>query len=196
MQPQGITFDTASGIDLAGWWSNPRTGESYKVVDQFFQDNVLYVRTDKGQVLNYNVIQNLVKSDSPLSGPVQQPKQQIDTDILTQGLEEEEADLLTRPIKSQPQQPNTNTRNIPTDSVNNVIIEKAFSKATEGPKITMGIQWEWDSLRSTVDMLTKTMDIPMEEIAEYVYAKYAESMVNDIKSILSEFLERGGLLGQ
>ena len=196
MQPQGITFDTASGIDLTGWWSNPRTGESYRVVDQFFQDNVLYVRTDKGQVLNYNVIQNLVKSDSPLSGPVQQPKQQIDTDILTQGLEEEEADLLTRPIKSQPQQPNTNTHSIPAASVNNVIIEKAFSKAAEGPKITMGIQWEWDSLISTVEMLTKTMDIPMEEIVEYVYAKYAESMVNDIKSILSEFLERGGLLGQ
>lgn len=196
MMNQGITFDTASGMDLTGWWSNPRTGESYRVVDQFFQDNVLYVRTDKGQVLNYNTIQNLVKSDGPLNGPVQQPHQQIDPSVLTQGLDEEDADILTRPIKSQPQQQTLSAPQVDKKSINTVIIEKAFSKAEESPKITMGVQWEWDSLRTTVDMLTKTMDIPMEEIVDYVYTKYAESMVNDIKSILSEFLERGGLLGQ
>lgn len=196
MMNQGITFDTASGMDLTGWWSNPRTGESYRVVDQFFQDNVLYVRTDKGQVLNYNTIQNLVKSDGPLKGPVQQPHQQIDPSVLTQGLDEEDADILTRPIKSQPQQQTVSAPPVDKKSINTVIIEKAFSKAEEAPKITMGVQWEWDSLRMTVDMLTKTMDIPMEEIVDYVYTKYAESMVNDIKSILSEFLERGGLLGQ
>lgn len=192
---QGITFDTASGIDLTGWWSNPRTGESYRVVDQFFQDNVLYVKTDKGQLLNYNVIQNMVKSDGPLNGPVQQSQPAtLDSNILLQGLEEEEVDLLTRPIKSQQPAAKNEDPKVTKMSVNKVIIEKAFSKAPEGPAITLGIDWDWNQLSSTVDMLKNTMDIPMEEISEYVYTKYAEKMVSDIKGTLSEFLERGGLV--
>lgn len=188
MQQQGITFDTASGIDLTGWWSNPRTGESYRIVDQFFQDNVLYVRTDKGQVLNYNLIQNLVKSDGPLNGPVEKPKPApINNDVLLQGLEDEDIDILTRPVRSQ--QSEKPKQEITKDSVNKVIIEKAFSKASEGPKVNLSIEWKWEQLGQTISMLTDTMDVPIEEITDYVYDKYASDMLKTLKEMLKEHLE-------
>ena len=186
---QSISFDTASGIDLTGWWSNPKTGESYRIVDQFFQDNVLYVRTDKGQMLNYNVIQNLVKTDGPLNGPVkQQQPAPIDNDVLLQGLDEEEVDLLTRPIKSQQPAKNEEPK-VTKESVNKVIIEKAFSKAPEGPKLNLSISWEWPQLNSTLSMLTDTMDVPIDEISEYVYAEYADDLVKSLKEMMCEYLK-------
>lgn len=190
---QGVTFDTASGIDLTGWWCNPRTGESYRVVDQFFQDNVLYVKTDKGQMLNYNVIQNLVKSDGPLKGPVtpQKPQPvQTNNDILLDGLVEEDIELLTQPVNRRVyENPKVETK---AESVNRMIIEKAFSKADSAPAITLGIYWDWSGLSQTLVMLKETMDIPTSEIVDYLYDKYSDQMVGNIKTILAEYVDRGG----
>lgn len=196
---QGITFDTASGIDLTGWWCNPRTGESYRVVDQFFQDNVLYVKTDKGQMLNYNVIQNLVKSDGPLGGPVEPPKPspvQQNTDLLLDGLVEEDIDILTRPINGTTSD-NMVGKNNQEKSVNRLIIEKAFSKSDTEPKILLGMDWDWPCLQQTLVMLKETMDVPTSEIVDYLYDKYSDKMVGNIKTLLAEYVDRwSGLVDQ
>lgn len=195
--PQGVTFDTASGLDLSGWWSNPRTGESYRVVDQFFQDNVLYVKTDKGRVLNYNVIQNCVKSDGPLEGPVNRPPvaQPIsENSKLLEGLEQEDADILTQVVHSRPVEDNA-TRKVekkPEKSVNQMIIEKAFSKADSAPTISLGVVWNWSGLQQTLAMLRDTMDIPTSDIVDYLYEMYSDQMAGNIKTILSEYVDRGG----
>jgi hypothetical protein len=191
--PQNITFDTASGIDLTGWWCNPHTGESYRVVDQFFQDNVLYVKTDKGQMLNYAVIQNLVKSDGPLKVPVtpQKPQPvQTSNDILLDGLVEEDIEILTQPVHRNVQEKH-NEKPKP-ESVNKMIIEKAFSKADSAPEISLGIDWNWSGLSQTLVMLKETMDIPTSEIVDYLYDKYSDQMVGNIKTILGEYVDRGG----
>ena len=73
--------------------------------------------------------------------------------------------------------------------MNKVIIEKAFSKATEGPKLNLSISWEWPQLNSTLSMLTDTMDVPIDEISEYVYAEYAEELVKSLKEMMCEYLK-------
>lgn len=182
---QSVTFDTSSGIDLTGWWSDPRTGKSYQVVDQFFQDNVLYVKTINGQVLNYDVIQNLVKTDAPLQAPVVpettplKPQQQQNS-LLLDGLLEEDIELISGGSNRAPKEPEK--------SVNELIIEKAFSKAPE-PSVTLKIEWDWSGLGDTIDMLTETMDIPMDDIADIVYKKYVGAMVDGAKKEFTMYLE-------
>jgi hypothetical protein len=195
--PQGVTFDTASGLDLSGWWSNPRTGESYRVVDQFFQDNVLYVRTDKGRILNYNNIQNCVKSDGPLQGPVSRPPvaQPIpENSKLLEGLEQEDADILTQVVHSRSDVDSSAhiEEKKPEKSVNRMIIEKAFSKANDAPRILLGMEWDWTGFQPTIVMLKDTMDIPTSEIVDYLYSKYSEQMIESIKNTLTEYVDRGG----
>lgn len=185
---QSVTFDTTSGIDLTGWWSDPRTGKSYQVVDQFFQDNVLYVKTTNGQVLNYDVIQNLVKTDAPLQAPVVPETaplqtQQQQNSLLLDGLLEEDRELISggsRGVNREPKEPEK--------SVNELIIEKAFSKAPE-PSVTLMIDWDWAGLGDTIGMLTNTMDIPMCDIVDIVYKKYIGAMVDGAKKDFTMYLE-------
>lgn len=200
--PQGITFDTASGIDLTGWWSNPRTGESYRVIDQFFQDNSLYVRTDKGQILNYNVIQNMVKSDGPIETPIDRENQpKIDKSTLLDGLEDAdtiEMEILNTPIKTRSKECEhsdpkySKHKESSLDSINEKIIDKAFSKADSAPTISLGIDWNWSGLSQTLVMLKETMDIPTSEIVDYLYDRYSGKMIGNIKTILAEYVDRGG----
>ncbi len=177
---QEISFDTSSGIDLSGWWSNPSTGESYQVVDQFFQDNSLYVKTMQGQILNFNKIQNFVHSDKPLDKPVDRP--QMNNSKLLAGLVPDDPNILEedlelirghqQPVSQQPQQPQK--------SVNTVILDKMFSKAP-APTVRLGIEWNWDKLPSTLEMLVDTMEVSREEICGYVFDKYCNDIISDIK---------------
>ena len=184
---QSVTFDTTSGIDLTGWWSDPRTGKTYQVVDQFFQDNVLYVKTINGQVLNYDVIQNLVKTDAPLQAPVVPETAPIQTQqhnsLLLDGLLEEDRELISGGARGMSIEPKE-----PEKSVNELIIEKAFSKAPE-PSVTLKIDWDWSGLGDTIGMLTKTMDIPMCDIVDIVYKKYIGAMVDGAKKDFTMYLE-------
>ena len=61
----GITFGS-DGPMMDGTWYNPKTGDSFTVRNTFFEDNQFIIQTTDGRVLNYEQIQNYVKSDKPM----------------------------------------------------------------------------------------------------------------------------------
>ena len=191
--PQEISFDTSSGIDLVGWWSNPSTGESYQVVDQFFQDNSLYVKTAQGQIINFNRIQNFVRSDNPITRPPDrmEPVKKSNPRLL-EGLEgdtpesisdilQEDMDLIYGRKKVE------DTQKQPEKSVNSVIMDQMFSKAP-APDVEVRLKWEWDKLDGTMRTLVDTMDIPVEEVVDYIVEKYSAGMYERLNEKLREVL--------
>jgi len=70
-----ISFDSGMPI-IEGTWYNPKTGDSFTARDTFFEDNNLIVMTTDGRRMNYNSLQNYVKSDKPikLDRPKPQPQ--------------------------------------------------------------------------------------------------------------------------
>lgn len=58
----GINF-SMDGPIMDGTWYNPQTSDIFTVRDTFFQDNQLVVHTTDGRMLDYNTIQNYVKTD-------------------------------------------------------------------------------------------------------------------------------------
>lgn len=191
MANQEITFDTSDGINLTGWWSNPSTGEAYKIVDQFFQDNSLYVKTEQGQIINFNRIQNFVRSDQPLTYPI---SQQTDftppggNSKLLDGLQEEvpegmlpeDLELIRGRRDGQP-----NTQKVPEKSVNYMILEKMFSKAPD-PQVHITLEWNWPKLEGTLETLTETMEVSKEEISQFICDKYC----SNAKELVQKELER------
>lgn len=178
---QEISFDTSSGIDLCGWWSNPSTGESYQIVDQFFQDNSLYVKTKQGQIINFNRIQNFIHSDTPIDHPVQKP--QMQNTKLLDGLVGDDPNILPEDlelISGGHVQTQPTVQQEPQKSVNSMILDKMFSKAPK-PTVTLSIKWDWDKLDNTLDVLTETMDVSIEEICSYVYDKYCNDIQAEVK---------------
>ncbi len=178
---QEVTFDTSSGIDLCGWWSNPSTGESYQVVDQFFQDNSLFVKTKEGQIINFNRIQNFVRSDAPIDHPVQKP--QMQSSKLLDGLAQDDPNILPEDLElitGRKQNSVPVRERVPEKSVDTIILDKMFSKAP-APTVALTIKWDWDKLRSTLDILKDTMDVSIEEICNYVYEKYCEEIQSEVK---------------
>ena len=76
------------GPVMDGTWYNPANGDSFTVMDSYFQDNQYIVKTTDGRMLDYNFIQNYVKSDKPI------PKQNKPTTLTKQELPAEVASLL------------------------------------------------------------------------------------------------------
>jgi hypothetical protein len=98
--------------------------------------------------------------------------------------------MLTQPVNISA----SNDQKPKPESVNKMIIEKAFSKADSAPAISLGIHWNWSGLPQALVMLKETMDIPVPEIVDYLYDKYSEQMSESIKTVLAEYVERGGTL--
>ena len=48
---------------LDGFWYNPKTGDSFKVRDTFFEDNNLAIMTTDGRRMDYNMISEYIKGD-------------------------------------------------------------------------------------------------------------------------------------
>ena len=193
MRNAEITFDTATGIDLLGWWSNPATGESYEVVDQYMQDNDMLVKTRSGQLINFSKIQNFVHSDKPMTRPAEYIEpQKINTSKLLEGLDTDTAtdiesevnELLNKPIKSS--KPSNDKAEAPVN-IDTKILDKAFAKAP-APEISVAIDWNWKSLENTVTMLVETMEIKPEVIADYVCDKFMGDITASMKQQLSKIL--------
>lgn len=66
---------------MSGTWYNPQTGDSFTVADAFFQDNQYLVKTMDGRILDYNIIQNYIKSDKPIPTQKKQVKEQLPKEV-------------------------------------------------------------------------------------------------------------------
>ena len=72
----GLTFGM-EGPNLEGNWYDPRTGDAITVVDTFFEDNQLIVKTSTGRILRYEQMQHYVKSEKPIAKIPQAPQHNI-----------------------------------------------------------------------------------------------------------------------
>ena len=66
---------------MSGTWYNPQTGDSFTVADAFFQDNQYLVKTVDGRILDYNIIQNYIKSDKPIPTQKKSVNEQLPKEV-------------------------------------------------------------------------------------------------------------------
>ena len=170
------------GPMMSGTWYNPTNGDSFTVADSFFQDNQYIVKTTDGRMLDYNFIQNYVKSDKPLQKMEQMVKPQqslppevasiIDTDILDDDL---------NMIKG-----NLGNLHQPTPQAigNTHIIEKALGKKSI-PNLNTYIAWDKFPSKE-LEMLFEIMEIDKSEVLEWYLNKID---LNIIKKSIKESLE-------
>lgn len=201
----GISFDTMSGIDLTGWWYDHRTGTNINVVDQFFEDNNLYVKTADNRIIPYAKIENYIKTDSPIKKQETQPQKSktipkeildelddlsenesqdfsevtmFDDDIeMLKGNARRLSDATPRPPLVLPNQQPINP--------NQHIIEKAFSKIDD---MTFDFTILWEGHTELINMLTNVMDISKEEIIDFLTDKYFNKTKYTFKEKLRDFL--------
>lgn len=203
----GISFDTMSGINLAGWWYDHRTGTNINVVDQFFEDNNLYVKTADNRIIPYAKIEHYIKTDSPIKKQEMQPVKKsnpipkeildelddfsenesqdfsevtmFDDDIeMLKGTARNFNDATPRPQLVLP------TNNEPINP-NKHIIEKAFSKIDD---MIFDFTILWEGHTELINMLTNVMDISKEEIIDFLTDKYFNKTKYTFKEKLREFL--------
>lgn len=201
----GISFDTMSGIDLTGWWYDHRTGTNINVVDQFFEDNNLYVKTADNRIIPYARIENYIKTESPIKKQETQTQKQksipkeildeiddfsenepqeisevtmFDDDIeMLKGTAHNFNDATPRPQLVLPNQQPINP--------NKHIIEKAFSKIDD---MIFDFTILWEGHTELINMLTNVMDISKDEIIDFLTDKYFNKTKYTFKEKLREFL--------
>jgi hypothetical protein len=197
---QGMTFGM-DGPQITGWWVNPKTGDKFKAVDTYFEDNNLIIKTSDGRMLRYDQIQNYIQTDNPDSVPTQQQGQQgqqasdeIPANILAELEDSEEAageGLLipddniygNKPVK---QAPSAELGNIYREEEAQLqpaiqdfaIIDRALT-GKDTPSLNADITWDQFPKRE-VEMLVDVMNISEEEIIQYYINKVSMNTVKDM----------------
>lgn len=122
-----FNFPIDGGPMIDGTWYNQKTGDSFTVRDSFFQDNQLMIQTTDGRMMDYNMIQDYVKSDKPLPKPQKTTKDNLPPEITNElediNILDDDAELING-IKN-------NTTRI---SMNNDIETRNGDEIEEGPQ--------------------------------------------------------------
>lgn len=201
---QGIQFNMEGPV-MSGTWYNPKTGDSFTVRDTFFEDNNYIVTTMDGRRLDYNFIQNYVKSDTPIpkmEQPNKNNKSEIPQEVLNEINNEMddfilEDDMLLLQTKTAPQKEIISSRRINLDNLSNnkndskptnyYIIDKALSKVKK-PKFELKCKWD-KFPKHEIEMLKDIMDISLDEIRDYIFEKFIdESYKDEIKKQLNRVI--------
>lgn len=194
----GVMFGM-DGPNMEGTWCNPQTGDSFTVRNSFFEDSQYIVQTTDGRILNYNQIQNYVKSDKPIEMPKLEPKKSNDlpaevADLLADDysdLEAEAMDLIApKPLGNlaQPTQSHSVNTYTPQKSMDLMVIEKALNKCSL-PNLQVGI--EWDNFPTTeAKFLVNVMDVTVDNIIAYYLDKVdVEATTTMIREVLKSHIE-------
>lgn len=166
------------GPIMQGTWYNPTNGDSFTVADSFFQDNQYIVKTTDGRMLDYNFIQNYVKSDAPIQKQTKSPahNNELPTEVasLIEGnfddiMTNDDMNMLNKPMGNI-YTPAANTTNMAfQNNTNASIIEKALSKR-DLPNVTTKILWK-QFPQKEIDMLIDLMDVSLDEIIEWYVSR-------------------------
>lgn len=187
------------GPIMQGTWYNPTNGDSFTVADSFFQDNQYIVKTTDGRMLDYNFIQNYVKSDAPIQKQTKSPvhNNELPTEVasLIEGnfddiMTNDDMNMLNKPLGNIYIPTSTaNTTNIAfQNNTNASIIEKALSKR-DLPKVTTKILWK-QFPQKEIDMLIDLMDVSLDEIIEwYVSRVDVDEIKRELQSDIKKFVE-------
>lgn len=157
------------GLDMTGNWYNPKTGDSFTVMDFFFEDNNPLIKTTDGRIIRYEKMMDYVKSDKPIEMPKPVENKPIETPKFVESIKEE-----PKPILGNLHKANT------LDDY--FIINKALSKYPT-PKITVNVDWGKDFPKSQIESLMEMMDVKMEDIiAWYINNVTSEQIAEDISN--------------
>ena len=157
------------GPVMDGTWYNPSNGDHFTVSDCFFQDNQFLVKTTDGRILNYNFIQNYIKSDVPINPQNLQtpPKNNPATNTTTveEDILPDDLDII-RPrslgnLNVSPQQ----SIQQPTVDPNTSIIDRALSGKYQ-PLLNVSVDWKNFPSRE-LDLLVDIMNIDLNTITEW-----------------------------
>lgn len=174
---------------MSGTWYNPETGDSFTVADTFFQDNQYLVKTTDGRMLDYNIIQNYIKSDTPIPKPSEKPtKESLPkevSDILDNNSGQNEDILpddleLIRP-RSLGNLNDTHTKPQPvaqTGSPFDMIIERALSKKSQ-PLLSTVVNWE-DFPKKEIELLINVLDIDVNDVIKWYISQIDLSKIENI----------------
>ena len=188
---------------MSGTWYNPQTGDSFTVADAFFQDNQYLVKTIDGRILDYNIIQNYIKSDKPISAQKKQVNEQLpkevsnillkesgnlnsplnDTlqnDTLQNDILPEDMDLIKPRSLGNLNTPTSAPVNTPVQPRNpfGVIIERALAKKDQ-PLLDVKVNWE-NFPRKEIELLTSVLDLSIDEIIQWYISQIDISQIESI----------------
>lgn len=194
------------GPSMQGVWLNPKTGDSFKVRDTFFEDNNLIVMTADGRKLGFDQINDYVQSqntdeelkaikaaknkktgDLPVIPDI--PELDIDDSPMVSGGEllDDEMSLIrgVRPNVNVPQSQQTQQRVVHSQQVDmiNPVIKKLFSKIEDHQRPTIKVTVEWDKDKFPLDiynMLTKYMDVSEDEVRKELMNNFVD--MDDIRT--------------
>lgn len=193
------------GPTMQGVWLNPKTGDSFKVRDTFFEDNNLIIMTTDGRKLGFDQINDYIQSQNTdeelkaikaaknkktgdLSIP-DIPELDIDDSPVISGGEmlEDEMSLIrgVQPNANVLSSQQTQQRVVRPQEVDviNPVIKKLFSKIEDHQRPTIKVSVEWDKDKFPLDiynMLTKYMDVSEEEVRKELMNNFVD--MDDIKT--------------
>lgn len=198
MFSNNLTFN-AEGPMMEGTWVNVNTGDSFTVRDSFFEDNQFMVSTTDGRVLNYEQMQNYVKSDKPIqvNKSFNQNAETLPPEVagILDGSDydymiPEDINIannkslgnLADPLSTRTYGPKPS----PVRS-NNDIIDKALSKRSL-PDINIGVDW-LNFPEKEIDMLLDLMDVTKPEIIDWYLSQIdVEYTTSLIRGVVTEYL--------
>ena len=198
-----MNFGNEGGPFMSGHWYNPKTGDSFTVRDTFMEDNNIIVLTTDGRRMDYNMIQQYVKTEKPM------PKKPVDgyenknsaVDIPEEvraimADAEEDLKSLTTKTATEKEYPLSNPvapqQNIYSGTVSSyqeidedqMLIKRLLKRAAE-PTISCAIRWN-NFPKEQIHMLDM-MAVDDEKIIEYYISKMN---LEDIKKSISESLRK------
>lgn len=207
----GINF-TMDGPIMDGTWYNISTGDSFTVRDTFFQDNQLMVSTTDGRLMDYNMIQNYIKSDKPINVPKQQKNNEIPTEVV-ELLEssspqdpymlEEDMNLIYNNMPTVTKSNNCTTPKLHTDSVVDTVktedqrlVERVLSRQQQ-PSISCNINWT-KFPQKQMDVLMDMMGVDLDDVCDFYISKIdlndiRESIKRDIKTYIESAMGYNGV---
>ncbi len=198
----GLTFGL-EGPMMEGTWYNVNTGDSFTVRNSFFEDNQFIIQTTDGRVLNYEQIQNYVKSDKPMDV---EKKQQNHNDLPTEVADligyEGDYNIMKDDLNMIQNATNMSLGNLAdTQHINNQqvsqtiqpvlpnynIISKALTKRSL-PEFQVGVDWT-DCPIKEMNMLIDLMDVSESEIIDWYLSQVdVETTTLMIKEVIKDYL--------
>lgn len=198
-----MNFGNEGGPFMSGHWYNPKTGDSFTVRDTFMEDNNIIVLTTDGRRMDYNMIQQYVKTEKPMpKKPVdgyenKQPSVDIPEEVraIMADAEEDLKSLTTKTAQEKEyplSNPVTPQQNIYSGTVSSyqeidedqMLIKRLLKRVAE-PTISCAIRWN-NFPKEQIHMLDM-MAVDDEKIIEYYISKMN---LEDIKKSISESLRK------
>lgn len=197
---QEINFGM-DGLSLDGTvWYNAKTGDSFKVRSNFFEDNNMILQTTDGRRININNMDGYVQwqeSGQPPKGPLESTKptkQSIPAEVLSEldngdnptGILAEDLALIQGAAVQRQFVPPTYA----TKSSNHDIIDRALKKA-KTPDWSVVMKWN-KFPEQELTLLCSVMDISVEEIAEYYMDHLRDEFdefMNNIRDQISDYIQ-------